>query len=182
MGGLKESVNGMGANSLSELMMETHDQAPVGADNGESWLLREPVCFWIRLILGGVFALASLDKIIFPLAFAKSISNYQILPEQFVNLVAVTLPWVELILGSLLIFGIWLPGAIALANLLLAVFFTALVFNTARGLNVDCGCFTHSATESPSTTWYFIRDTVFLLLSGYLFYRMLIKPSQCMDE
>ena len=113
MGGLKESVNGMGANSLSELMMETHDQAPVGADNGESWLLREPVCFWIRLILGGVFALASLDKIIFPLAFAKSISNYQILPEQFVNLVAVTLPWVELILGALLIFGIWLPGAIA---------------------------------------------------------------------
>ena len=179
---MEKSVDDIGTISLSELMMETHDQAPVGADKSETRLLRKPLCFWMRLILGGVFALASLDKIIFPLAFAKSISNYQILPEQLVNLVAIILPWIELILGSLLIFGIWLPGAITLVNLLLAVFFTALVFNTARGLNVDCGCFTHSATESPSTTWYFIRDTVFLLLSGYLFYRMLIKPSQCMDE
>ena len=179
---MEKSVDDIGTISLSEFMMDTHDQAPVGAEKSETWLLRKPLCFWIRLILGGVFALASLDKIFHPLAFAKSISNYQILPEQLVNLVAIILPWVELILGALLIFGIWLPGAITLVNLLLAVFFTALVFNTARGLNVDCGCFTLSATESPSTTWYFIRDTFFLLLSGYLFYRTLVKPSQRTDE
>ena len=41
-----------------------------------------------------------------------------------------------LLLALGLILGIWLPGTLFLANLLLAVFFSALLFNTARGLAV----------------------------------------------
>lgn len=158
--------------------MDTHDQAAAHGNKYGRWLLEKPLTLWVRLVLGGVFVLASVDKILHPFAFAKSIGNYQILPDGLVNLMAIILPWIELILGSLLIFGIWLPGATVLVNLLLSVFFTALVFNMARGLNVDCGCFTHSGTESASTSWYLVRDTFFLLLGGYLFYRVLIKPSQ----
>jgi uncharacterized membrane protein YphA (DoxX/SURF4 family) len=162
--------------------METHDQAPAHGNKHERWLLEKPLTFWVRLVLGGVFVLASLDKILHPFAFAKNIGNYQILPDGLVNLMAIIVPWIELILGSLLIFGIWLPGAIVLVNLLLSVFFITLVFNMARGLNVDCGCFTHSVAESASTSWYLVRDTVFLLLGGYLFYRVLIKPSQPINK
>jgi len=179
---MTESVDHARTNPLSELMMEPQDQTPERDDKSERWSFREPLSFWIRLILGGVFVLASLDKISYPLAFAKSISNYQILPDQLVNVAAIILPWVELILGSLLIFGIWLPGAITLVNLLLAVFFSALVFNMARGLNVDCGCFTHNATDGPATGWYLVRDAVFLLLGGYLLYGMLTKPSGLLNE
>ena len=179
---MREAVDTIRTISQSEFMMDTHDQAFADGSKNRKWLLEKPLFFWVRLVMGGLFVLASLDKILNPFAFAKSISNYQILPERLVNVVAIILPWIELILGSLLILGIWLPGAILLVNLLLAVFFTALVFNMARGLHVDCGCFTLSASERPSTSWYLLRDTIFLLLAGYLFYQVLIKPSQPFDE
>lgn len=145
-------------------------------------LSRKPLSFWIQLFLGGVFIFASLDKILHPLTFAKSIHNYQILSDRLVNLTAIILPWIELILGCLLISGIWLPGAIALVNFLLAVFFAALILNMVRGLDVDCGCFSSSTTENPSTLWYLARDAIFLLLGGYVFYRVCAKPSQPSDE
>jgi len=121
-----------------------------------------------RLALGGVFVLASLDKIIHPQAFAEMIYNYQLLPGRAINLTAVVLPWLELILGLLLIIGRAMPGAVGLANLLLAAFFGALMFNLARGLNVHCGCFSTKPTGDPATWWYVIRDTGFLILGGYL--------------
>jgi uncharacterized membrane protein YphA (DoxX/SURF4 family) len=157
-------------------------QTPVSVDTRQRWTPKRPLYFWIRLALGTVFIVAGADKIFHPLAFAKSIDNYQILPDHLVNLVAVILPWVELVLGSLLIAGIWLPGAIALANLLLATFFAALVFNVARGLSVDCGCFTLNKAENPSTAWYLFRDTIFLLSGGYLSYRTFTKPSRSNHE
>lgn len=133
--------------------------------------------FSTRLILGGIFIFASLDKVIHPLGFAKSINYYQILPDPLINLAAIILPWLELILGTLLLFGIWLPGTIVLTDLLLVTFSAVLVFNLARGLNVDCGCFSTTPTENPATYWYVFRDAVFLLLGGYLFFAFFIKPS-----
>jgi uncharacterized membrane protein YphA (DoxX/SURF4 family) len=151
--------------------------AATGFALGQHRPLQVLLFFLARLILGGVFIFASLDKLIHPLAFAESLSDYQILPDGFINLTAIILPWLELILGSLLALGLWLPGAIVLLDLLLVAFFGALVFNLLRGLNVDCGCFSSSPTGNPSTLWYLIRDIGFLLLGGYLCYVLLIKPS-----
>ena len=163
-------------------MIQLISQSGSRGVRGLRWSLSALSFFLARLLLGGVFIYASLDKILHPLAFAKSINNYQILPDRLINLAAIILPWLELILGSLLLFGIWLPGAVTLINLLLATFFAALLFNIARGLNVDCGCFPASATGSPSTSWYVIRDAVFLLVGAFLFYRSVIKPSKPLDE
>ncbi|HQN19908.1 MAG TPA: MauE/DoxX family redox-associated membrane protein [Syntrophobacteraceae bacterium] len=129
------------------------------------------------MVLGGVFILASLQKIYQPFSFAKTISNYQVLPDKLVNPAAIILPWIELILGSLLALGKWLPGAVALANFLLLAFFSALVFNAVRGLNIDCGCFFTATTEKASIVRYLIRDAFFLLLGGYLWHGTFIKPS-----
>jgi uncharacterized membrane protein YphA (DoxX/SURF4 family) len=163
-------------------MIEVISQFASRALRGQRCSLSTLSFFLARLVLGGVFIYASLDKILHPLAFAKSINNYQILPDRLINLAAIILPWLELILGSLLLFGVWLPGAVTLINFLLAAFFAALLFNIARGLNVDCGCFSASATGSPSTSWYVIRDAVFLLVGAFLFYRSLIKPSKPFDK
>ena len=132
-------------------------------------LLTKPPIFWLRLALGLIFILASVDKIIHPKAFAEIVHNYQVLPDQLVNLTAIILPWVEVFLGLLLILGIWLPGSVLVSNILLLIFFGTLVFNTARGINVHCGCFSTSASPgTPSPAWYIIRDSVFLLLGGSL--------------
>jgi uncharacterized membrane protein YphA (DoxX/SURF4 family) len=123
-----------------------------------------------RLILAGVFIYASVDKIAHPAAFAKDVYNYQILPDTFINLTALVLPWLELFLGLCLLAGIWLPGAVLAVNGLLVVFLAALVFNLARGLDINCGCFsTGSEAPAMSTTYYLIRDAVFLVIGAFLF-------------
>jgi len=125
-----------------------------------------------RLILGGVFVYASLDKILHPSAFAEVVYNYQILPEGLVNLTAIVLPWIELLIGLSLILGVWLHGSILICNLLLLVFFSTLVFNMARGLDIDCGCFTVSVGTSSDgqMLWYLFRDAFFLFVGLFLFF------------
>ena len=141
-------------------------------NNGQHkrFLLNKPLYFWVRLLLGIIFALASIDKIIHPAAFTEAVYNYQILPDTLINLTAIILPWLELILGIFLILGLWLPGAVLLSNILLVTFFGALVFNLARGLDIQCGCFSVSqeTTSNLCMCLYVIRDGVFLLLGLYL--------------
>ncbi len=92
-------------------------------------------------LVGLMFVLASLHKIASPLQFAGIVDNYQLLPALFVNLVAIVLPWVELLCGIFLLIGIARNGsALVLAGLTL-VFIVAISFNIARGLDFDCGCF-----------------------------------------
>jgi len=123
-----------------------------------------------RLILGGVFIYASFDKILHPAAFAEAVFNYQILPSQMINLMALILPWLELILGLLLLSGIWVPGTVLGANLLMIIFLAAIIFNTARGLNISCGCFSTETTASGLSGWTVLRDVFFFSLSAYLLF------------
>ncbi len=123
-----------------------------------------------RLILGGVFIYASWDKILNPAAFAEAVFKYQLLPSQLINLMALILPWLELILGLLLLSGFWLSGAALGVNLLMIVFLSAIIFNTARGLDIPCGCFSTEATASGLSGWIVLRDVFFFCLSCYLLF------------
>jgi uncharacterized membrane protein YphA (DoxX/SURF4 family) len=127
-----------------------------------------------RLILGFVFIYASIDKILHPGKFAEIIYNYQILPDLLINPTAIVLPWLELILGAFLLVGIWLPGAVFLTNLLLAVFLGAMVFNLARGLDIHCGCFTTTVDLGDAAApmvWYVIRDSLFIIPGIFLLWQ-----------
>lgn len=123
-----------------------------------------------RVVLGAVFVYASFDKILHPAVFAEGVYYYQILPDSLINLTAVILPWLELLLGIMLITGFWIPGASALSTLLLTIFMGAIVFNLARGLDISCGCFSTSASEGSMSVLTILRDTVFLLLAVYLLF------------
>jgi uncharacterized membrane protein YphA (DoxX/SURF4 family) len=137
--------------------------------------LKRPLHFWVRLILGVIFLIASADKIYQPAAFAQAIYNYQILPDALINIMAIILPWLEILLGLFLITGFWLPGTVTLTNALLVIFFGALIFNVVRGLDVHCGCFSTSAKGDTATAWYLIRDAAFLLMGGYLFFKVIVS-------
>lgn len=152
-----------------------HETSSPGAPNltprsGGFWL---PVFLMARVVLGLIFIWASIDKILHPAAFAEIIYAYQILPDSWISFTAIVLPWIELILGSLLILGFWLPGAVLLSNLLLATFLTALIFNMARGLDVDCGCFSTSGKSGGAMWSYLLRDLSFLVVSGLLLVRII---------
>jgi uncharacterized membrane protein YphA (DoxX/SURF4 family) len=131
-----------------------------------------------RLAIGAIFIAASVDKIAHPAEFAKIVYNYQILPNSLINIAAIVLPWLEALLGVLIAAGIWLPGAAVIANVLLFSFFSALMFNLARGLNIHCGCFTTNVSGAPQTAWYILRDSFFLLLGLVLLVQVFRRSRQ----
>lgn len=139
------------------------DGTALSGRNWPQWLFL--LC---RLLLGLVFVYASYDKILHPQAFALAVFNYQIVPEPTINLIALILPWLELLLGLCLLFAVWLPGATVLGAGLLIVFLGALIYNQSRGLNMHCGCFSTEVQEGPAGLGTVLRDLVFLAVSLYL--------------
>jgi hypothetical protein len=71
-----------------------------------------------RLFIGVVLIYASFYKIIDPGAFARSIWFYHLVPGNLINLMALILPWLELLCGLALIFGIYYRGAVIWVNIL----------------------------------------------------------------
>ncbi len=115
-------------------------------------LLRSPrALLLLRLILGAFFVYASLDKIWSPAAFAKIVYQWQVVGPVPSNLVAVTLPWVELLAGLLLLAGFWKREAALVVALMLVVFLVAAGSVMARGIDVEnCGCVSVAKTEPAS--------------------------------
>jgi len=119
----------------------------------------------LRLAVGALFVAASVDKALHPEAFARIVASYQIVPDALVNLAAAALPWIELAAGVCLLAGRLVPGAALLAALLLGAFWASLVFDWARGLDIDCGCFSTAGGGGGHMAWYVLRDGFFLVLA-----------------
>ena len=108
---------------------------------GKGWVQHPCVTLICRLIVGGLFVFASLHKILDPEGFALAVYNYRLLPDDWTNVMAIAMPWIELIAGIAVIFGIGTRGAALILASLLAVFSLALGINLLRGLDIACGCF-----------------------------------------
>lgn len=120
---------------------------------------------FFRLVLGGIFIYASIDKILHPDQFARIIFNYHLVPSNLINLSAVILPWVEFGAGVLLIAGIWPRASGTVLTGLVVVFIVALSINWFRGVNLECGCFTVSSDAKSAIGELILRD-VLLALAG----------------
>ena len=119
-----------------------------------------------RLLIGGLFIYASAYKIWAPAEFAASIRNYMILPVSWSNLAAVTLPWIELGAGALLILGIGARPAALLTTGMLAVFLAAMIYAYSIGLDIDCGCFSSTASSQGRISLFNIfRDSTLAIIS-----------------
>jgi uncharacterized membrane protein YphA (DoxX/SURF4 family) len=126
----------------------------------------------VQIALGAVFVAAAIPKIADPPAFAHMIYNYRLTPGGLVNALALVMPWIELVVGILLIAGVWKREAALVAAAVLLVFLGAIGWNLARGHAVDCGCFdVRSAGKTPEQLltemkWVLLRDVGLLLLAG----------------
>lgn len=124
---------------------------------------------WIELatrwILGLTFIYASFYKIASPDDFAKIVYGYNLFPEIFINLIAIIIPFLEVIAGLALIIGIYPRSAAVIINALLLAFITALAINLIRGHEFDCGCFSAGQSEYPGASWVMlVRDLIFFVL------------------
>lgn len=122
-----------------------------------------------RIALGVIFIVAAFTKLYFNggwhfgdyhFFFGMVISSYNILPLSAVELAARTLPWIELLLGILLIAGIGLRWTGLLACALLLVFIGAMTRAYMNGLEIMCGCFGNNEKVGPLTL---LRDSSMLI-------------------
>ncbi len=118
----------------------------------------------LSVAVAGLFLAAAVPKIADPASFAKVIHAYKLTPDSWVNLLAVFLPWLELVAAI----AVLTPGAHRRAGLwlctaMLVVFTTAQVVNIQRGVKGTCGCF-GSSTE-PVGRWHLVVNVVAVVVS-----------------
>ena len=118
----------------------------------------------LQLGLGLLFVYASLDKIWQPGAFAEAISNYRILPLSLLHGSAITLAWLELLIGLALIIGRYVRSANLITGILLVIFIAAILSAMARGLDFNCGCFDLDAEASNLGISKILENTGLLLI------------------
>ena len=123
-----------------------------------------------QFLLAAFFVVAGIAKIVDPPGFAHEIHNYRLVPGGLVNAMALVLPWLEVVAGVALFFGVAVRTSARIIGVLLVVFIAALSVNLARKHPVDCGCFgttTVQKTDAQRLTdmkWAIARDVGLLLL------------------
>lgn len=127
---------------------------------------------WVGIVLGAVFVYASLDKIADPAEFARIVYRYGLVgPGQPLglmpaNLLAVCLPWVEMMAGLALIAGFWRREAALSAGLMLLMFMGAVGWTMLNGIDVsNCGCFTVSGAGREAGWTLLATDAGLLVMA-----------------
>ena len=123
----------------------------------------------VRIALGLLFIFAGATKALDPGEFAVEIQRYNLIPWTAAVLIAVYLPWVEILAGALLILKRFDRGALLLITCLLFIFTLALASATFRGLNIDCGCF-GKAFQATGTIFPMLRNVLLLAFTGFLWF------------
>lgn len=125
----------------------------------------------LQLVLGMVFVVAGGLKVVNPAQFAVAVGHYRLLPPGLDNLMALTLPGVEVLAGGLLLAGIWRRAAALVIAGLTVMFLGAIVSALARGLNIECGCF--GTVSGGRIGWESLGlDATLLGLSAWLVWRL----------
>ncbi|MEP7145841.1 MAG: MauE/DoxX family redox-associated membrane protein [bacterium] len=128
-----------------------------------SFLSNKYLLIALRIIVGGVFIYASLGKLMDQEEFSKAIFNYKFLPDIFINIFAIVIPYLELISGILLVLGIFTRGSSFTFLVLLIIFIIALIQAYARGLDISCGCFSLETVGQKSDILLRIIEDLLLL-------------------
>jgi uncharacterized membrane protein YphA (DoxX/SURF4 family) len=139
-------------------------------------LLRHPALYWaVAIALGALFIYASHDKIGAPRDFARIVYHYRLVGPSAelgflpANLLAVVLPWVELVCGVLLIIGLWRREAAALTAAMLVVFVFAVGWALFQGIDIkNCGCFSVSGDGRSAGIKLILGDLGLLAAALYL--------------
>ena len=127
----------------------------------DKFVLRHWQALAIRLVLGGIFVWAGTAKLVQTSSFVETVAAFDMLPAGWVVPFALSVIWIELITGGLLLLDIWPRSNALVVLVLLVIFSAALGINMYHGNDVTCGCF--GGDGEASLAWSLLRD---VLLAG----------------
>lgn len=135
--------------------------------------LTEGSLLFARVILGGIFIVAALFKLPYQTEFIQIVQAYNVLPTELAEMYAVIIPWAELLLGILLVLGLFPRICASLLSLITLSFFIANVHMVQNAGSAGfCGCFGEliPLTHQQSLA----MDTVMLIMGISL----IVRPSR----
>ena len=124
--------------------------------------------FIIRIAIGGIFIASGLGKLLSPYQnFLYVVQAYALLPSWAEVLTAQIFPWIELIVGSFVLLGLWTPWGLRGALCLFGIFVVVVGQALIRNLPLEnCGCFGEWIHLKPQSV--LIMDSLSLLLTFVL--------------
>jgi uncharacterized membrane protein YphA (DoxX/SURF4 family) len=134
------------------------------------------VGLFLRVLLGGLFILSGILKLLDVPAFEKVVREFDAIPEFMVPLFSFCLPAVELACGLCVLTGFFLHEALLFVMLQLIAFIAVIIPNMgSEDLISDCGCF-GGLLDSHVGTGLLLRDLFFLCAAVFLYF--LPEPSK----
>src|SRR4030065_1300376 len=128
----------------------------------------------VRFSLGSIFIYAGFSKLLDPKAFARVLSQYDLIPEGLLAPVSIGLPALEFLAGLGLIFAI--RGSLSIIFGLLITFVIVLWYGILNNLNIDCGCFSPEEIKGYTSLRHALyRDIVMIAATIYLYVSHLLS-------
>jgi uncharacterized membrane protein YphA (DoxX/SURF4 family) len=127
-----------------------------------------------RLFLGLVLIYAGFSKVGRPLTSQRAVQAYEIFPMDLAGWIGLALPFLEIVLGILLVLGLFTRVAAVVSTVLMVAFIIGISQAWARGLTIDCGCFGGGGQIGADETKYpqeIARDASFALAGAWLWWR-----------
>lgn len=125
-----------------------------------------------RLGLAAVWLIAGGLKVGDLADSGRAVNAYQLFPYDVAKVIGAALPLLEITLGLLLLAGLATRLVAGISAGLLVIFIAGISSAWARGLAIDCGCFSKGgelgAGATPAYGWEIARDVGFLVLAGIL--------------
>lgn len=116
------------------------------------------------MLVAGALKVTAID------ASIQSVRLYQLLPWEVTAAVGTAVPIVEIGVGLLLITGTFTRISAILGTGLMLAFIIAISSVWARGISIDCGCFSPGGAVAPGETQYpaeILRDFGLLLCGAW---------------
>jgi uncharacterized membrane protein YphA (DoxX/SURF4 family) len=128
-----------------------------------------------RLGLAAVFLIAGATKIGDLAESGRAVNAYRLMPYDVAKVVGAAQPFLEIAIGLLLLIGIATRLVAGIGAVLLVIFIAGIVSAWARGLRIDCGCFSAGgdlgAGQLPTYGREILRDIGFLVLAAVLLWK-----------
>ena len=118
-----------------------------------------------RIGLGVVFIVSGAGKLPELAAFVNQVEEADILPHALATAYGTALPYVEIVIGALLILGLLSRFAAGIGGLAALSFIIGNSTRLYRGLYGECGCFGSIASLQFSTRGALIIDFALLLIA-----------------
>jgi uncharacterized membrane protein YphA (DoxX/SURF4 family) len=128
-----------------------------------------------RLGLAAVFLTAGALHVGDLAGSGRAVNAYQLMSYDTAKLVGAIQPFLEIAVGLLLLAGLATRLMAAISAILLVIFIGGIISAWARGLQIDCGCFSKGGQLTGGRTARYapdvLRDVGFLVLAGIVLFK-----------